>query len=339
MFATPNGLTRREAIQGITVTAACLATSGFGTAARARPADIGPDRAALQLVRIGLVADVHQDVIHDGWARMRVFVDEMKQREVDALLQLGDFALPHKHNQPFIDVWNEYEGPKHHVLGNHDTDHGFSKEQTMKWWGMPGRHYSFDVGGWHFVVLDGNDKNPGEWSGYVRYVAGDQREWLAKDLAATDAPTMILSHQKLESDDGVANSAEVRAVLEKANQEAGWKKVYACLCGHHHTDGLTEIAGIRYIHVNSMSYKWVGGDHRRQRFPDHIEKAHPYTSFTCPYRDPLYTMLTLDPEQGTLHIEGKKTEFVPPTPAEIELENAAEMLPFVTARKLAVLEG
>jgi len=295
------------------------------------------DRARLKKVVIGLVADVHQDIIHDGRARLGAFTQVATSRKFDAAVQLGDFALPRKQNQPFLDKWNEFAGPKYHVLGNHDTDLGFSKAQTMEWWGMPARYYSFDVGGWHFVVLDGNDKNPGKWSGYVRYVAQDQLDWLAKDLASTDAPVVVFSHQKLESDGGVANSSAVRAVLEKANQDAGWGKVLACFCGHHHTDGLTEIQGIRYIHVNSMSYKWVGGGNQRRRFPDHIEQAHPMVSRTCPYRDPLYTALTLDPETGQLGIEGKQTVFIPPTPGEMDLPNAKGMQPVITARELAVL--
>ena len=328
--------TRREAIRYGSLAATALGASfaKLSQAGLAAPADW---RKNLRKIKIGLVADVHQDIIHDGWARMRVFVDEMKQQKVDALVQLGDFAMPHRKNQAFLDVWNDYDGPKHHVLGNHDTDSGFSKEQTMGWWGMPERYYSFDVGGWHFIVLDGNDKNPGKWSGYVRYIAEDQREWLAKDLASTKAPTMIFSHQTLESDSGVANSQEVRSVLEEANRDAGWQKVYACLCGHHHTDGLTEIAGIRYIHVNSMSYKWVGGRQKQRRFADHIEQAYPLVSHTAPYQDPLYTTLTLDPETGLLGIEGKETKFVPPTPTELELRNAKGMLPTITARNIQIV--
>lgn len=324
---------RREALckSGLTATAFATALS-CQSQVIAAPSKVRKD---LERVQIGLVADVHQDIIHDGWARMRVFVDEMNERKADAIIQLGDFALPRRQNQPFLDAWNGYEGPKFHVLGNHDTDLGFSKEETMRWWGMPKRFHSFDVGGWHFVVLDGNDKNPGPWSGYVRYVAADQLEWLAEDLAATETPTMILSHQKLESDGGVANSGEVRKVLEAANRDAGWQKVYACLCGHHHTDGLTEIAGIRYIHVNSMSYKWVGGAHQRQRFAQHIEQAYPTVRKTVPYRDPLYTMLTLTPD-GEMSIEGKETEFISPTPSEMKLPNAADMLPTITARKLKI---
>ena len=327
----PDTLNRR---QMLAVSSAAISSAAVPWVSRAA----APGRAALKTVSLGLAADVHQDVIHDGRERISEFVREMKRREVDAVVQLGDFSLPHSHNQPFLDTWNTFSVPKYHVLGNHDTDHGFSKRQTMAWWGMESRYYSFDLGGWHFVVLDGNDKNPGKWSGYVRYVAQDQREWLAADLAATTAPTILFSHQKLESDGGVANSGEVRGVLEQANRDAGWQKVIACFCGHHHTDGMTEIAGIRYIHVNSMAYKWIGRAHKRQRYPDHIERAHPHLSHTFPYRDPLYTVLTLNPDHGTLEMSGMQTEFVPPTPSEVGVENAAEMLPVVSERKLKVLE-
>jgi calcineurin-like phosphoesterase family protein len=85
--------------------------------------------------------------------------------QTDALVQLGDFAVSHRQNQSFLDVGNEFEGPKYHVLGNHDTDGGFSKAQTMEWWKVERRYYSFDLGGWHFIVLDGNDQKPEPWSG------------------------------------------------------------------------------------------------------------------------------------------------------------------------------
>ena len=38
-------------------------------------------------------------------------------------------------------------------------DDGFKKEETMAWWGMKERYYTFDTHGFHFVVLDGNKKD------------------------------------------------------------------------------------------------------------------------------------------------------------------------------------
>ncbi|NIP96728.1 MAG: alkaline phosphatase, partial [Akkermansiaceae bacterium] len=49
-------------------------------------------------------------------------------------------------------------GPRYHVIGNHDTDGGYQREQTVAWWKMTARYYSFDHAGTHFVVLDGNDR-------------------------------------------------------------------------------------------------------------------------------------------------------------------------------------
>ena len=277
-------------------------------------------------LQIGIVADVHQDIIHDGYARLRFFIDDMKKREPDFIIQMGDFSLPRSQNQPFLDIWNEFEGPAYHVLGNHDMrDFGFTREQTMAWWKMKERYYSFDQGDFHFIVLDGNDKNPAPWSGYDRYIDTEQKEWLKEDLKNTSKPTVVFIHQSLEADSGIANKEEIRAIFEEAKllkKSKSKSKVIACLCGHHHTDYVKEINGIPYIQINSMSYKWVGEKFRKQRFAPHIENAYPDVKNTCPYRNPLYTVLTLDSQEGKLHIEGRETQFIAPTPDEIGIPDA-----------------
>ena len=106
-----------------------------------------------------MVADVHQDIIHDGYERLRYFMDDMNERQPDFTFQLEDFALPYKDNEPFLDIWKSYKNPTYHVLGNHDMDDGFKREETMAWWGMKERYYAFESNGFHFVVLDGNKKD------------------------------------------------------------------------------------------------------------------------------------------------------------------------------------
>ena len=188
-------------------------------------------------INIGIVADIHQDVIHDGEARLRFFMDDMKSRNPNFIIQMGDFALPHSYNQPFLDIWNEFEGPKYHILGNHDMrDHGYTKEQTMSWWKMKKRYYSFDLEGFHFIILDGNDNNPKPWSGYDRFIGQEQKEWLQSDLDSTLRPTIVFIHQSLESEEGVVNREEIRAILEEAKISSNQSKVVACFSGHHHTD-------------------------------------------------------------------------------------------------------
>ena len=45
-------------------------------------------------IKLGLIADLHQDMMHDGPARLKAFLDAMTVEKPDALLQLGDFAYP-----------------------------------------------------------------------------------------------------------------------------------------------------------------------------------------------------------------------------------------------------
>ncbi len=312
----------KKSIQAGVISSVSMPISGFNL----------PDAEKLQ---IGIVADVHQDIIHDGYARLRFFMDDMKKRNPDFIIQMGDFSLPRPQNQPFLDVWNEFEGPAYHVLGNHDMrDFGFTREQTMAWWQMKERYYSFDHGSFHFIVLDGNDKNPGEWQGYDRYIGITQKEWLKNDLRQTSKPTVVFVHQSLEADGGIANGAEIRNILEQARNSAGQPKVIACLCGHHHTDYVKDINGIPYIQINSMSYKWVGGKFQKQRFAAHVEQAYPAVKNTCPYKDPLYTVLTLDGNSGKMHLEGRATSFIAPTPTDIGIPNADAMQPTITERNL-----
>ena len=50
-------------------------------------------------IELGMIADLHQDIIHDGPARLKAFLDAMKEEKPDALVQLGDFAYPTKKNE------------------------------------------------------------------------------------------------------------------------------------------------------------------------------------------------------------------------------------------------
>ena len=50
-------------------------------------------------IKLGMIADLHQDVMHDGPARLKAFLDAMKEEKPEALLQLGDFAYPTKKNE------------------------------------------------------------------------------------------------------------------------------------------------------------------------------------------------------------------------------------------------
>ena len=292
--------------------------------------------------RFGIIADVHKDIMHDADERLSAFIAEMKKGKVDFIVQLGDFCVPKEGNKGFLDIWNSFDGPRYHVLGNHDTDGGYKREETVAWWKMTARYYSFDRSGVHFVVLDGNDRPENHAGGYPRFIADDQVEWLRKDLAATNLPTILFIHQSLErpDDGGVQNGAAVRKVLEQANADAGKRKVVACFSGHHHRDYVRQINDIVYPQINSASYHWVGGNFLKVRYSEEIDKAHPYIKYTVPYKDPIFALVTIDNARGFLSIEGRRSSFVGPAPWELGRDrdywDAGTLTPHVSDWKMPV---
>jgi predicted phosphodiesterase len=264
-------------------------------------------------VRFGICADVHKDIMHDADERLQTFVDRMNGEKVDFTIQLGDFCRPTSRNSTFLAVWRSFQGPSYHVLGNHDMDGGFTREQTVAYYAMPAKYYAFSHGGFRFIVLDGNDKTDPPQSGYARNIGAEQQAWLRRQLATTDLPTVVFSHQGLQDDGGVASAGAVRRILEDANRAAGQQKVVACFNGHNHRDDCRRINGIYYIQINSMSYFWMGGDYQHVRYSEAIDKKYPWIKYTVPYRDPLFALVTLEAD-GTIHIEGTQSEWVGPSP-------------------------
>jgi 3',5'-cyclic AMP phosphodiesterase CpdA len=259
--------------------------------------------------------DIHKDIMHDADQRLQAFVDAAARAKVDFIVELGDFCQPKKANQGFLDIWNSFKGPRYHVLGNHDMDGGFKRAQTVAFLGMPAQHYSFDVGGWHFVVLDGNDPDVPKRAGYASRIGNEQLAWLKADLQATQKPTVLFSHQGIES--SLRNGAEVRTVLETANREAGRAKVVAAFCGHDHLDREACINGIHYVTVNSMSNNWLGEKYACVRYSKEIDAKFPYIKYTAPYKDPLFALVTLEP--GKITIKGVASEWVGPSPKDLKL--------------------
>ena len=300
-------------------------------------------RATLKPVHFGLCADPHKDVMHDADERLQAFIEAARRGRVDFVLQMGDFCRPYEKNRGFLKIWESFPGPRHHMLGNHDNDGGFAWQQVLEFWGLKQRYYSFDQGGWHFVVLDGNEKKPGQAApGYPRFLGAEQLTWLQEDLLKTAGPTLVFSHQSLEDAEGVENRQEVRAVLEKANATAGWRKVGVCLSGHHHIDFQTEINGIQYLQINSMSYSWLGEKYRHVRYGPEVDKAFPSIQYTAPYKDSLFAMCQLEP-QGRLSIHGVRSEFVGPSPWDLGMpeqpgtnRDRDRLAPRISDRKLAL---
>ncbi|MGO4288163.1 metallophosphoesterase family protein [Chitinophaga sp. RAB17] len=290
-------------------------------------------------IRFGVIADLHHDVMHDGPQRLSAFIEEMNTKAPDFIIQMGDLCVPKKENAPLMDIWNRFKGPRYHVIGNHDTDGGFTREQVVEFWKAPAKYYSFDANGFHFIVLDGNEHNESKSRppGYARFISPVQLAWLRKDLDNTSLPTIVCCHQGLDNDaGGLENGTLLRYTLEAANKKAGKQKVILVLSGHHHQDYYNRINDIHYVQINSASYQWLGDDHQEMRYSAEIDKAHPYIKYTVPYKDPIWAMIEID-TKGTITIQGRKTVFVGSSPEKLGVnmdEYIYPIVPFISDRKL-----
>lgn len=93
--------------------------------------------------------------------------------------------------------------PVRHVLGNHDifgwgvketpkSTLGYGKALALDQLKLTRPYYSFDAGGWHFVVLDSMTRRELSYTGNL---GAEQTEWLSADLhAAAGKPIIVFSH-------------------------------------------------------------------------------------------------------------------------------------------------
>lgn len=258
-------VTRRDFLKTSIAAGISAAASGSGIA-RAF-ADTG--------FRFGMVTDTHYadaDPQFDRYFResikkMKECVDLMNAQKVEFLIELGDFK---DQNTPPVEEktiaylrsieesFQKFNGPTYHVLGNHDMD-SISKQQflnniTNNDIPAGSSYYSFDCKGVHFIILDANfladgtayDHGNYQWN--ETYVSEAELDWLKKDLAATELPTIVFTHQQLGGlgMTDIQNAEAVRTVL----QESG--KVLAGFDGHNHAGGHNVIEGIHHYTLKAM---------------------------------------------------------------------------------------
>ncbi len=219
-------------------------------------------------LRFGLMTDLHYaDKPAAGTRYYRESLDklteaaaEMKAAKVDFVAELGDLIdaadsveLEQRYLATINRVFETTSPERHYVLGNHCVD-TLTKQEFLGGVERERSYYSFDRGGFHFVVLDACFREDGEpyqrrnfhWTD--ANVPPAELEWLQHDLQQTPLRTIILAHQRLDvsNSHGVKNAAAVRQTLESSG------KVLAVFQGHSHRNDLNEIAGIHYCTLVAM---------------------------------------------------------------------------------------
>jgi len=231
--------------------------------------------ASRRPVRFGIVADCHYanaDAVgtrfyRESLNKLSECVALMNTKKVEFLVELGDFKdqntppVEHKtleYLQKIEEVFQQFDGPTYHVLGNHDMD-SISKRQFLTHVENTGididrSYYSFDFKGLHFMVLDANYKSDGTDYDHGNFdwtdanIPSHELDWLRRDLDATQNPVIVFIHQLLDGTGTVyvKNAAEIRNIL----QESG--EVLAVFQGHYHEGKYSNIQGIHYYTLKAM---------------------------------------------------------------------------------------
>jgi predicted phosphodiesterase len=233
------------------------------------------DKKSKVRVKFGIVTDSHyadsapreNRYFRESISKIEECVELMNQKKVDFLIELGDFkdqdsSADRKNTILYLKtiegVFQHFNGPRFHVLGNHDLD-SISKQDFLKNVDNTGisaysTFYSFDLSGLHFIVLDANFKSDGtdyrngnfEWQD--SNIPSAEIDWLKGDLNSTEKPVILFNHQQIDcqGDFCVNNAEEVRQILENS------AKTLAVFQGHNHNGHYSQIKGIHYYTLKAM---------------------------------------------------------------------------------------
>lgn len=227
------------------------------------------------LLRIAHITDVHLHSIDNVPNRFKNCIEEIKTHKIDFVLNGGDsiMAADYSHitRESVNDQWktwhnsiSELSGYEiYSCLGNHDmwwaapdkTDPMYGKDYVVKQLGIPNRYYGLSKMGWHFIVLDSNNKNAGS-------IDKEQWEWLENELNSlpSGTPVIMMSHYPILSATtivgGGGNHTDA-AELAKLFYKHKDKKINS-ISGHMHMLDRTTYNNVDFYCNGSLSGFWWG---------------------------------------------------------------------------------
>lgn len=294
MSKKSSGLTRRRML---TATAATCAAPWLLSGCEQAPA---PPPGRKRVLRLAHLTDVHvqpERGAGEGMAQCLQHVHALDDPP-EMILFGGDnimdtFANTKQRGEVQWKLWQKTlkdhcKLPFKACIGNHDvwgwhkersqttgSEPGWGKEWAIDQLQLPGRFYSFDQNGWHFIVLDSTHPAPNNPNSYVARLDDEQREWLAGDLQDTpnDRPVLVLSHMpiltvtalkpdsdgpypqfRVDQSNMHVDSLFIRRIFEK------YGNVKLAVSGHTHQLDRCEFHGTTYCCNGAVCGAWWKGD-------------------------------------------------------------------------------
>ena len=211
------------------------------------------------------------DISHNKLERC---VTHFNSMDLEYVVHLGDFIDRDFESFDVVGpIYNRLTMPNYHVLGNHD----FSVADELKKdvpgkMGLPSKYYDFEIRGWRFIVLDGNDISfhayPENGDGYkkaAKYyeehkitapkwngaIGLTQLAWLKTVLdkaANSGEKVMLYCHFPIypENVHNLWNAGEIIELIEN------YSCVKAYINGHNHAGNYGIKEGINYLTLKGM---------------------------------------------------------------------------------------
>jgi alkaline phosphatase len=219
-------------------------------------------------LRIGLVTDLHYadkpPLIHrhyrESLAKFAEAAKQFRQDKTDLVIELGDLIdvgdslkVEQGYLRRIVKDFRATPGQHHYVLGNHCV-WSLTKPEFLGIVGRKRSYYSFDLKGYHFLVLDACFRSDGQPYGRGNFqwtdanIPAAEVEWLRSDLKRTADKSLVFLHQRLDVEPpyGVKNTPEIRKILEESG------KVIAVFQGHYHFNDYKDVGGVHYVTLAAM---------------------------------------------------------------------------------------
>jgi 3',5'-cyclic-AMP phosphodiesterase len=172
--------------------------------------------------------------------------------------------------------------PVYPCIGNHDVygwttkqdtsaDLDFGKRMALDRLKLTERYYSFDRGGWHFIILDNIMRRPPLYYGNLD---AEQDEWLTADLAKNKLPAAVVTHipllsitsmfdggKKSEGDAYQTSDANMHHDVRPLLKRLAANNVKLALSGHMHQVDDVEYLGIKFCCNGAVCGHWWKGPH------------------------------------------------------------------------------
>jgi len=249
---------------------------------------------AAPVLRVAHLTDVHLKDEWDAPAHYRACLHHVQsqQPKVDLILNGGDIVFDiNKENLDNINAqWQlthsimkaECSLPVYYTLGNHDiwwneADKGqalYGKKYSLDQLGLTTPYYSFEKGGWKFIVLDSVHLDiDGTW--YIGKLGNEQFQWLQGQLQATPSnmPVCVLSHIPILTatnliEDDIVNKWEMTGgdmhtdTAKIISLFYKYPNVRLCLSGHIHLREKLVYNDVTYVCDGAVSGAWWKGNRR-----------------------------------------------------------------------------